>query len=115
MCNDGYGIDCRELPYNPFINEKTYKGNNYKVAGRIQQLRLQMLVHSHLYYYRNKNRISDREWDARARELRDLQNEYPEESRIVPIYYEAFKDWDATTGCMLPLNDPWVVRVASGF
>jgi hypothetical protein len=25
---------------------------------------------------------------------------------------EAFKDWDASTGAFLPLQDPWVIRKA---
>lgn len=114
MCNNGYGIDIWELNYSPFINEETYQGDNYEVASRIQRLRLQMLVHSRIYYYLNDSKISDREWDIKAKELKELQEKYPEESRIVPIYYEAFKDWDGTTGAFLPLNDPWVVRIVSG-
>ena len=39
--------------------------------------------------------------------LVELQARYPEISKIV-AYAEEFKDWDASTGFHLPLNDPWV-------
>lgn len=110
MCNNGYGVDIRDLDYNPFINEKTYKGQDYKIAARIQQLRLMLLIHSRLYYYLNTNHWSDMDWDICAKELQELQEAYPEESRIVAVYYMAFKDWDGGTGAFLPFNDPWVVR-----
>ena len=57
------------------------------------------------------NIISDKKWDEWAKELLALQNQYPEISKQVD-YYEAFKDWDASTGAFLPLKDEWVVRKA---
>lgn len=50
-------------------------------------------------------------WDKWARELVQLQKDYPDISKKV-IWYEAFKDWDASTGAFLPLKDEWVVRKA---
>lgn len=70
-----------------------------------------MLVHSCMYYEMNTSIISDELWDRWARELVQLQKDYPEESRQV-IWYEAFKDWDASTGAFLPLKDEWVVKKA---
>ena len=105
----GYGMDLLYMKTNLFINSHTYTGPNYQVAERIQQLRLQLLIHSRLYYELDRNIWMDGEWDARAYELVNLQAEYLEDSKLV-VYYEAFETWDATTGCMLPLNDPWVVR-----
>lgn len=75
---------------------------------KIQQRRLQMLVHSCIYYELNTSIITDKQFDTWARELVKLQNENPSISQQVP-WYEAFKDWDGTTGFNLPLRDSWVV------
>ena len=88
-----------------------FTGNDLKVAEKIQQRRLQMLIHSCIYYELDGNIISDQDWDSWAKELLKLQTEYPEISKQV-IWYEAFKDWDATSGAFLPLKDPWVIKKA---
>lgn len=88
-----------------------FKGKELEIAELIQQRRLQMLVHSCIYYKLNTNIVSDRQWDMWAKELKQLQADYPEISRKV-IWYEAFKDWDASTGAFLPLDDEWVVQKA---
>ena len=46
--------------------------------------------------------------------MRDLQNEYPDISSQV-ILYDEFKDWDASTGAFLPIEEPWVVTMANKF
>ncbi len=84
-----------------------FQGKDLEIAERIQQRRLQMLVHSCIYYEYNRNIISDKQWDKWAKELVKLQREYPYISKQV-IWYEAFKDWDASTGAFLPLRDSWV-------
>ena len=81
------------------------------IAEFIQQRRLQILVHSCIYYHLNKNIISDKQWDKWARELVDAQQKYPEIAEQV-IWHEAFKDFDASTGAFLPITDEWVVRKA---
>lgn len=85
-----------------------FTGQDLQIAEKIQQRRYQMLVHSCLYYHLNNNIISDKQWDAWARELRDLQNQYPEISKQVTLY-EYFKDWDASTGAFLPITESWVI------
>lgn len=82
---------------------------NQKISDLIQRRRLQLLVHSCIYYELDQNIISDKQWDEWARELVKLQKEYPEESKEV-IWYDAFKDWDASTGAFLPIKDEWVIR-----
>ena len=67
------------------------------IAERIQQLRLQMVIHSAIYYVLNDNIISDNEWSTRAKELVRLQEEYPEVASQV-IYADDFKDFDGSTG-----------------
>lgn len=99
------------------IMKKTYElftGKDLEIAEKIQQRRYQMLIHSCLYYHLNQNVISDKQWDEWARELRDLQNEYPDISSQV-ILYDEFKDWDASTGAFLPIEEPWVVKAAKKF
>ena len=94
--------------------QKTYsifQGEELKIAEKIQQRRLQILIHSCIYYEMNQNIISDRQWDKWAKELRQLQNNYPDISRRVD-WYADFKDWDASTGAFLPLKDKWVVKKA---
>ncbi len=70
-----------------------------------------MLVHSCLYYEMDQNLISDKKWDEWARELVKLQADNPDISEKVD-WYDAFKDWDASTGAFLPLKDPWVIKTA---
>lgn len=85
-----------------------FDGQDLEIAEKIQQRRYQMLIHSCLYYHLNNNIISDKKWDEWARELRDLQNQYPDISKQVTLY-EYFKDWDASTGAFLPITEKWVV------
>lgn len=73
-----------------------------------------MLVHSCIYYEFNQSLISDKQWDEWAKELRTLQEHYPNIAKKV-MWYEAFKDWDASTGAFLPLKDEWVQTKAQQF
>ena len=88
-----------------------FKGEELIIAELIQQRRLQLLVHSCIYYELNHNIVSDKKWDEWARELRTLQEHYPDISKNV-MWYDAFKDWDASTGAFLPIKDEWVVKKA---
>lgn len=94
--------------------EPTYNlfdGPELAVAEKILQRRAQMLVHSCLYYEFDNNIIPDTKWDEWARELVQLQKDYPEISKEVR-WYEYFEDWDASTGAFLPLKDEWVIKKA---
>lgn len=86
---------------------------NYEseIASKIQQRRLQILIHSYLYYELNRNIVSDKQFDKWCYELVELQKENPEISKQV-IYYDAFKNFDGTTGFDLPYKDEWVVKKA---
>lgn len=84
---------------------------NSHIYELIRQRRLQMLVHSCIYYRLNTSLITDKEFDTWARELKRLQEENPDISSQVEWYNE-FKDWDGTTGFHLPLNHPWVLSTA---
>lgn len=96
---------------NPFIQPGQFSDEELLIAELIQRRRLQLLVHSRLYYELNTNLISDKQFDAIAKELVTLQKEHPEIS-IRICYADAFADWDGTTGAFLPLNDDWTVKKA---
>lgn len=93
---------------------KTYEifqGEELKIAELIQQRRLQILVHSCIYYNLDKNLVSDATWDKWARELVQLQVDYPKIAEKV-IWAEAFEGFDGSTGFDLPIHDDWVVNKA---
>ena len=90
---------------------KTYEffsGKDLEIADLIQRRRLQLLIHSSIYYHFNTNIISDRQWDLWAKELVSLQKEYPNIASRV-IWDDVFQDWDGTTGAFLPITDSWVI------
>ena len=91
---------------------KKFDGEKLKIASKIKQRRLQMLIHSYLYYELNTNIVSDATWMKWARELAELQNKYPEISDVVE-YSSDFKDWDGSTGAFLPLQNNWVISKAN--
>ena len=93
-------------------NYDIFSGEDLKIADLIQRRRLQLLIHSCIYYELNANLISDKQWDCWARELVELQKTYPEISSKV-VYAEAFKDWDVSTGAFLPIKDEDLVGRAN--
>lgn len=78
-----------------------YQGEDLRIAEKIQQRRLQMLVHSYIYYDLDDNIVSDATWSQWATELKDLQQKYPEIEKRVP-YRDGFESWDASSGAFLP-------------
>lgn len=91
-----------------------FSGQELEIAEKIQQRRLQILVHSCIYYELNMSTISDKQWDAFARELVSLQKQYPSIAEQV-IWADEFRDFDASTGFNLPLKDEWVMQKARQF
>ena len=73
------------------------------IEEKIKQRRLQMLVHSYIYYELNKNIIDDATWDKWAMELVKLQKENPLASKNTE-YYEQFKEWDGSSGAFLKFD-----------
>ena len=84
-----------------------FSGEELKIAEKIQQRRLQMLVHSYIYYRMDDNIVTDHQWSAWATELADLQNKYPDIEKQVP-FRKGFEDWDGSSGAFLHLNEPWI-------
>ena len=93
---------------------KTYElfsGQELVIAEKIQQRRLQILVHSCIYYELNGSAVSDKQWDTWAKELVSLQRQFPHIAEQV-IWHSDFVDFDGTTGFNLPIKDEWVMKKA---
>ena len=61
----------------------------------IHRRRLQLAVHSYIYYELNDNLVSDHQWQAWADELVILHRNHPRHSDALDDWY---KNWDGTTG-----------------
>lgn len=81
------------------------------IVELIKRRRLQILVHSALYYTLNENVISDHTYDMWSKELAELQRAYPQESQQAP-FYEDFAEFDGSSGFDLPHKAPDVVNRA---
>lgn len=77
----------------------------------INRRRHQILVHSCIYYRLDQNLIPDYVYDQWSKELAELQQQYPELAKEVPLY-EEFKDFDGSSGFDLPIHDPRTVAKA---
>ena len=81
------------------------------IKEKIRQRRSQMLVHSYIYYEKDDNIVSDFKWQEWADELRDLQNNHPDECNI-GFYDKEFEGWTGAGGSHLPLRNPEVMAKA---
>lgn len=72
-------------------------------------LRSGMLIHSYIYYSLDSNLITDHQFDERAAELADLQQQL---FMQVGWYDDAFAGWTGATGYHLPADD-WVINKAA--
>lgn len=88
-----------------------FAGEELQIAELIQQRRLQILVHSCIYYELNQNNVPDSTWDAWSRELVQLQHDYPQIASC-GMYADAFMGFDGSTGFDLPIKDDWVMNKA---
>lgn len=70
---------------------------NMKVKDKISSLQRMIIVHSNIYYNKDKNIISDKKYDALSKLLVRQQNKYPKSFRHSQYYY-CFKEFDGTTG-----------------
>ena len=73
------------------------------LSEKIRQRRIQMLVHSYIYYHMDSNIVSDDKWQQWADELTELQKR----KQIIGFYDKEFADWSGASGAFLPF-DPWV-------
>ena len=82
-----------------------------KILSLRRRKRLQVLVHSCIYYRFNTSIINDATFDKFSNELVDLQNKYPKHANKVR-YAEEFKDFNGSTGYRLPIGDLSIVTKA---
>ena len=87
------------------------RGAKLDIREKIKQRRLQLLVHSCIYYKLDRTIVSDETWNKWSEELKQLQLKYPDYSKEVE-WYDAFKDWGGSTGAFLPIDDEWVLNKA---
>ena len=80
------------------------------IASLIKQRRLQILVHSCIYYQLDSNIVSDEKFDEWAKELEKLMKENP--GLYSDRFDYAFDSWDSSSGYNLPHRDPWVLGQA---
>ena len=89
---------------------ETFPNPEDPTAELIKRRRLQMLIHSCLYYELDAELISDAQFDAWALELATLLNENPD------VYSDRFDqyfiDWTGDTGMHFNHRDPWVLSKA---
>lgn len=78
------------------------------LSEKIKQRRIQLLVHSYLYYELDSPVISDDKWQKWADELVELQKE----ETNIGFLDDVFEDWSGATGCHLPFNQ-WVIDRAN--
>lgn len=78
----------------------------------ITRRRLQILIHSCIYYRFDDSIIDDHTYDQWATELAELQEQYPEEAAKAP-FSEDFKDFDGSTGFDLPIHHPEIIARAN--
>lgn len=76
-----------------------------KTIEWVNRRQRQILVHSFLYYQLNENIISDYTFDLWSKELAEVMQNEPELVKQ-SVYYEAFKDFDGSSGYNLPYSHP---------
>lgn len=93
-------------------NYEIFTGEDLIIADLIQRRRYQILIHSCIYYNMHSNIVEDCQWDRWAKELVALQQEHQVISEKV-VLYEYFEDFDGSTGFDLPIEEDWVIAIAS--
>lgn len=92
-----------------FIGQLSFHDDELPIAAKIQQRRLQILIHSRLYYKLDMSIIPDRRFEMWCQELLELQTKHPLIAKRI-CFADAFKNFDGSTGYDLPHDDEWVVR-----
>lgn len=101
----------RTIPNNPSIDYSIFSDSEYEIAELIHRRRLQVLVHSCIYYHFDKNLITDAMYDFFSNDLARLQSQHPHIASKI-CYADAFKNWGGGSGAYLPYTDPWVIAKA---
>lgn len=67
----------------------------------INFLQRYIIVHSYIYYELNNNVISDKQYDAKSKELVRYKNDYPELWRTSEYYKQFGDEYNGSTGFTL--------------
>lgn len=68
---------------------------------QINFLQRYIIVHSYIYYELDRNIISDKEYDAKSKELTKYKNDYPDLWRTSMYYKQFGEDYNGATGFSL--------------
>lgn len=101
----------QKMPKYPTIDYSLFSESEKDVAALIYRRRLQVLVHSCIYYLLDTNLIPDKTFDYFSNDLARLQNEYPKIAERI-CYADVFRGWIGGSGAFLPYADAWVLSKA---
>ena len=93
-----------------YLSKSGFETND--IRALILRRRLQVLVHSCIYYHYNSSLVSDAQWQKWADELVALQRKHPSFAKRVD-YHKEFSGFDGTTGFDLPIENPEIMRKAA--
>ena len=88
----------------------TFPNPTDRTAELIKRRRLQVMVHSCLYYALDENIWDDHTFDMACKELVDLMKNHP--GAYSDRFDEYFEGWDGSSGYHFPHRDPWVLGAA---
>lgn len=103
----------KEIKHNvvAFTHVPTEATDNGVIGGLLQDVdyirefihryRRKLIVHSILYYELNENLVNDDTWSRWARELKVVQELYPELANTLGFFDEEFQGWEGVTGFAL--------------
>lgn len=92
------------------IQKKIIVGQEQKIFERIRMLRLNVLVHSVIYYKLGKNIITDEEFDRRSKELCKIQKKYANVAATVKewgVHSKAFIKSKTFKGIAQAMAEQW--------
>jgi len=80
------------------------------ILEKINQRQRQVILHSVLYYKYDMNMVSDIKWSMWAKELVQLQRDFPELTEQ-SVFYVTMKGFDGSSGFHLAENE-WGIQKA---
>lgn len=94
----------KRAPYYEFPNPADPEG------ALIKRRRLQVLVHSCLYYALDENIWDDHRFDMVCKDLVGLLRDHP--GAYSDRFDEYFEGWDGSSGYHFPHRDSWILSAA---
>jgi len=94
-------------------NKREVYFNDYpidSIENKIKQRRIQILIHSCIYYVFGENIIEDYLFDEWCKEYVSMMKDY--DGDYTDYFDKDFEDFTGETGFHLPLRHPWVMSKA---